>query len=217
MLARPRNAVVPAVWRHRVANAQIKEDIGASCVEGEQSTPDRQITVDVYLVIEDLSGSHARRVLRKRRLRSTRARIRRRSLLIRVTCIAAMTIILLSALLPLGVGFTAYSAYDRMSSIARDGVNHLLAVKSLVPTSKNDLLSALDVKRLQTAQGEFIKEERDFLQVAQIIDRPEVQSAVNQFSPGYGRRLQMTKHLVQVARHHSGRHHPYLSACRYVQ
>jgi Protein of unknown function (DUF4012) len=199
VLARPRNAATRTVSRHKTGYALIKGDTGIPCVEDEESTPDRPGAVDVHLVMEDPSEHYVRRVLRKRRLRSTREHATRRSLLMRVICITAITIILLSGLLPLGVGFTAYSAYDRVSNIAYDGVNHLLAVKSLLPASKNDLLSALDVKRLQAAQAEFTKAEDDFLQITQIVNRPEVQSAVNQFSPDYSRKLQMTKHLVQMA------------------
>lgn len=202
MLARSRNAVALAAWWHRAINARIKEDAGALRTKDEENMPVPRSAADARITRDEPLGKHAihaRRALRKRRLRDTQANIKHRSLLIRLACIAALSIILLSALLPLGVGFTAYAAYNNMSSVARDGVNHLLAVKSLLPTSKNDLLSALDVKKLHTAQGEFTKAERDFLQVAQIIDRPEVQSAVNQFSPGYSGKLQMAKHLVQVA------------------
>src|SRR5437660_5922708 len=83
--------------------------------------------------------------------------------------------------------------------MAHDGINHLLTVKTLLPISKDDPTAALDPLKLQQAQKEFSAAESDFTQLQRLVERPDVQSAVNQFSPDYNSKLVAAKHLVQVA------------------
>src|SRR5260221_13777636 len=118
--------------------------------------------------------------MRKRWVRNVQdGRRRRRFLTIVSTAVVAA--LLFIVLVPVGTGVAAYNAYTSIRGAALDGVNHLLAVKNLVPTSKSDPLAALDTQKLQKAQSELSKTESDFLQLKQMMARPEIQSAINQF------------------------------------
>ena len=105
---------------------------------------------------------------------------------------------LVTLLIPLGIGIGAYSAYSSIRGIALDGVDHLLNVKALLPVSKSDPTAALNPDKLQQARVEFDKARVDFLQLQGLVNRPEVQDAVSQFAPQYIRYLGMAQHLVQV-------------------
>jgi hypothetical protein len=100
--------------------------------------------------------------------------------------------------LPLGSGLTAYNTYNSIRSVAIDGVNHLLIVKNLIPISKSDPTAALDAQKLQQAQNEFSKAESDFVQLQELVNRSDVQSAIQQFAPQYSSKLDMAQRLVQV-------------------
>lgn len=135
--------------------------------------------------------------IRKRRVKVEEHRKKRS--LVRMISAIVLAVMLVSALIPVGVGVAAYSAYTNIKGVATDGVNHLLAVKSLLPASKSDFTSALDAHKLQQAQLDLTKAQGDFLELQGMVNRPDVQSAIRQFAPEYGKDLGMAQHLVQVA------------------
>ncbi|MFL5698862.1 MAG: DUF4012 domain-containing protein [Ktedonobacteraceae bacterium] len=114
----------------------------------------------------------------------------------RLVIVAAMFVFVL---LPAGAGVAAYSAYNNINAMAHDGLNHLLKVKSLLNVSKSDPTAALNATKLQQAQVEFKEAEVDFVQLQQLVDRPDIQGAITQFSPQYGSKLGEVVSLVQVA------------------
>ncbi|HZO72118.1 MAG TPA: DUF4012 domain-containing protein [Ktedonobacteraceae bacterium] len=138
-----------------------------------------------------------RHIAYKRRQRTARSTNKRN--LHRIVSITVLVVIMLGILVPLGVGLTAYNLYNSVNTTVHDGINHLLAVKTLLPISKDDPTAALDPVKLQQVQKEFSAAEGDFTQLQRMVERPDVQSAVNQFSPSYSRELVAAKHLVQVA------------------
>jgi len=141
--------------------------------------------------------AQTRRSMRKRWVRNVQdGRRRRRFLTIVSTAVVAALLVIV--LVPVGTGLAAYNAYTSIRGVALDGVNHLLAVKNLVPISKSDPLAALDTQKLQKAQSELSKAESDFLQLQQLVARPDIQSAINQFVPQYSGDLDMAQRLVQV-------------------
>ncbi len=139
-----------------------------------------------------------RRMVRKRLLRNEHIHNRKRRSL-QVISFAVLAAILLFVLVPVGAGFAAYGAYNNISGIAHDGVNHLLKVKSLLPVSKSDPTAALNAKNLIQAQIEFKAAEGDFVQLQQLVNRTDVQAAITQFAPQYTNKLGMAQRLVQVA------------------
>lgn len=137
-----------------------------------------------------------RHVMQKRKERVTRKRQRRR--VWRTASIIALLALLIVTALPLGAGLAAYSEYNNVSALAHDALNNLLAAKALLHFSKSDPTAALNIANLQQAQGEFETSENDFVQLQQLVNRPDVQSAVEQFAPQYASKLGMAQHLVQV-------------------
>src|SRR6185312_16996954 len=117
----------------------------------------------------------------------------------RMVSLVIVAAILFGMLIPLGTGLAAYNVYTNVSNMAHDGINRLLAVKDLIPISKSDPLAALDPVKLQQAHNEFIGAEDDFMQLQQLVNRPDIQSVVRQFSSDYGNKLTMAQHLIQVA------------------
>src|SRR5205814_7579684 len=101
--------------------------------------------------------------------------------------------------LPLGLGLVAYSVYNTVSNTAHSGINHLLAVKALLPADKNDLFAALDAKKLQSAQTELKSAENDFIQLGQLVNRSDIEGILRQVSPDFTGKLFMARHLVNVA------------------
>ncbi|MFL5625036.1 MAG: DUF4012 domain-containing protein, partial [Ktedonobacteraceae bacterium] len=118
---------------------------------------------------------------------------------VRIVSVAAVVAILLFVLVPVGAGMAAYGAYNNISSIAHDGVDHLLKVKGLLNFSKTDYTSALDAEKLQQAQIEFRAAQSDFTQLQELVNRPDVQGAITQFAPQYSNKLVMAQSLIQVA------------------
>ena len=139
-----------------------------------------------------------RRLVRKRLLRGEHIHHKKKRIL-QIVSLATLAAILLFIVVPVGAGLAAYSAYSNISAIAHDGVNHLLKVKSLIPVSKTDPTAALNVKNLQQAQIEFRGAQSDFVQLQQLVNRPDVQAAITQFAPQYSNKLDMAQRLVQVA------------------
>jgi len=138
-----------------------------------------------------------RRSIRKRWIRDVQDRRKRRRFrsIVATTVVASLMFVIF---LPLGTGLAAYSTYNSIRNVALDGVNHLLTVKNLLPISKSDPTAALDAPKLQQAQSEFSKAESDFVQLQQLVNRSDVQSAIQQFAPQYSSKLDMAQRLVQV-------------------
>jgi hypothetical protein len=141
--------------------------------------------------------AHTRRAMRKRWIQEVQDRRKQR----RFRSVVATTLVaslLFVVFIPLGTGLAAYNSYNSIRSVALDGVNHLLAVKALLPISKSDPTAALDAKKLQQAQVEFNTAESDFVQLQQLVNRSDVRSAIQQFAPQYSSKLDMAQRLVQV-------------------
>jgi Protein of unknown function (DUF4012) len=138
-----------------------------------------------------------RRSIHKRWIRDVQYRRKQRRFrsLVATTVVASLMFVIF---LPLGTGLAAYSTYNSIRNVALDGVNHLLTVKNLLPISKSDPTAALDAQKLQQAQIEFSMAESDFVQLQQLVNRSDVQSAIQQFAPQYSSKLDMAQHLVQV-------------------
>jgi hypothetical protein len=141
--------------------------------------------------------AQTRRSIRKRWIRDvqTRRKKRRFRSIVATTVVASLMFVIF---LPLGTGLAAYSTYNSIRNVALDGVNHLLTVKNLLPISKSDPTAALDAQKLQQAQTEFSGAENDFEQLQQLVNRSDVQSAIQQFAPQYSSKLDMAQRLVQV-------------------
>ena len=141
--------------------------------------------------------AQTRRSMRKRWIQAVQSRRKQRrfrSIVATVVVASLMFVIFL----PLGTGLAAYSTYNSIRNVALDGVNHLLTVKNLLPISKSDPTAALDAKKLEQAQSEFSSAESDFIQLQQLVNRSDVQSAIQQFAPQYSSKLDMAQRLVQV-------------------
>ena len=141
--------------------------------------------------------AQTRRSVRKRWIRNLQHQ-RRQKRFRRIVASAVVAALLFVVVLPLGTGLAAYSAYNTFHGVALDGVNRLLTVKSLFPLSKSNFLEALDTAKLQQARSEFSKAEGDFVQLQQLVNRPDIQYAIEQFAPQYSNQLGMAQHLIQV-------------------
>ena len=141
--------------------------------------------------------AQTRRSIRKRWIRDVQDRRKKRRFrsLLATTVVASLMFVIF---LPLGTGLAAYSTYNSIRNVALDGVNHLLTVKNLLPISKGDPTAALDAQKLQQAQTEFSGAENDFEQLQQLVNRSDVQSAIQQFAPQYSSKLDMAQRLVHV-------------------
>jgi len=141
--------------------------------------------------------AHTRRTMRKRWVQEVQDRRKQRHFrsIVATTVVASLLFVIF---IPLSTGLAAYSTYNSLRGVALDGVNHLLAVKALLPISKSDPTAALDAKKLQQAQIELNSAESDFVQLQQLVNRADVQSAIQQFAPRYSSQLDMAQRLVQV-------------------
>jgi len=141
--------------------------------------------------------AQTRRSVRKRWIQDVQNRRKQRRFRSIVTTFVLASLMFV-IFLPLGTGLAAYSTYNSIRNVALDGVNHLLTVKNLLPISKSDPTAALDAQKLQKAQSEFSSAESDFVQLQQLVNRSDVQSAIQQFAPQYSSKLDMAQRLVQV-------------------
>jgi len=123
---------------------------------------------------------------------------RKRKRFHRLVSTGVVAALLVLVLLPLGTGLAAYSAYNSIRGVALDGVNHLLTVKNLIPMSKSDPTAVLDPQKLLQARSDLSKAQSDFLQLQQLVNRPDIHSAIGQFAPQYNGELGMVQRLVQV-------------------
>ncbi len=139
----------------------------------------------------------AQRAVRKRWVRSVQKhRIQQRYH--RILGAAVVAALLFVILIPVGSGLAAYSAYTHIRGVALDGVNNLLAVKDLIPVSKSDPTAALNADKLHQAQQHLTQAEGDFIEMQQLVNRPDIESLVHQFAPEYSGKLGMARNLVQV-------------------
>jgi hypothetical protein len=139
----------------------------------------------------------AQRAVRKRWVRSVQKhRIQQRYH--RILSAAVVAALLFVILIPVGSGLAAYSAYSHIRVVALDGVNNLLAVKDLIPVSKSDPTAALNADKLHQAQKHLTLAEGDFIEMQQLVNRPDIESLVHQFVPEYSGKLGMARNLVQV-------------------
>ncbi len=141
--------------------------------------------------------AQTRRSIHKRWISNVKTQRRQRRFY-SIVSTAVVVALLIVIFIPVGTGLAAYSAYNSIRSAALDGVSNLLDVKSLFPISKSDPLAALDAGKLQQAQRDLNNAESDFLQLQQLVNRPDIQSAIGQFAPQYSSKLDMAKRLIQV-------------------
>ncbi len=168
--------------------------------EGTILTGSDAIALTTFPLPKPTKGIERSKIAQKyrRRVHATQKQSKRERSF-RLLSLAIVSLMLLSVVLPLCVGLVAYSIYNNVRGLALDGVNHLLTVNTLLSLAKNDPTAALEAGKLQRSQEEFRKAEDDFVQLQQLVNRSDVQSAVTQFSPEYANQLVMAKHLVQVA------------------
>jgi hypothetical protein len=162
----------------------------------EQKSPTRSLVEDSRYRITGSQVAIKHAVLRRW---GKQGRLQRQQQWIRVISAAVIVSILVILLIPLGVGLVGYSAYTNIKNVADDGVNNLLSIQTLIPADKNDLTSALDSQKLDTAKTNLQKAQSDFLQLQDMVNRPDIESLLQQFAPQYSARLDMARHLVQVA------------------
>ena len=142
-------------------------------------------------------GVQQRRLVRKRRVRDERQQQQRKRWR-RIFSISLVAAILLTIVMPVGIGLAAYSVYSNVRGLAVDGVDRLLDVKNVLSVAKSNPMGALNATKLQHAQNDFNKAESDFVELQQLVNRSDVQNAITQFAPEYGGKLTMAQRLVQV-------------------
>lgn len=126
-------------------------------------------------------------------------RVRQQKRWVKIVSAAVIATVLVGLAIPLIVGMMGYSTYNNIKGVATDGVDNLLAIKNLIPADKNDLTSVLNTQKLTEAQTSLSKAQSDFLQLQDMVNRPDVQSLLQQFAPQYSGKLDMARRLVQVA------------------
>ncbi|HEU5375278.1 MAG TPA: hypothetical protein VFV38_07555, partial [Ktedonobacteraceae bacterium] len=146
-----------------------------------------------------ISGSQAalRHLVRRHWIKQGKRKLQQRW--VKIVSAAVIVTILVLLLVPLGVGLVGYNTYTNIRSVANDGLSHLMALKNLIPADKSDITSALNSKQLADAKVELGKAQDDFLQLQEMVNRPDIQSLLQQFAPQYSSKLGMARHLVQVA------------------
>lgn len=142
--------------------------------------------------------THPRRLVRKRQAR-TNQKLGMRVRLHRGMAIFLITMLFLGIVTPLGIGLVAYNVYTHASGLAHSGINHLLNVKTLLPVSKRDPMAVLDTHKLQQAQHEFQRAENDFVQLQQVANQADIQTAMGTVSLDYSGTVLTAKHLITVA------------------
>ncbi|MGH2480560.1 MAG: hypothetical protein ACRDHW_12970, partial [Ktedonobacteraceae bacterium] len=118
---------------------------------------------------------------------------------VKIVCALVIASILVGLSIPLCVALIGYSTYNNIKGVANDGVNHLLAIKTLIPANKNDLTSVLNMQKLTHADTELSQAQDDFLQLQDMVNRPDIQPLIQQYAPQYSNKLDMARHLIQVA------------------
>ena len=116
-----------------------------------------------------------------------------------ILILTVLVALLALSLVPTGAGLAAYSVYNNVNHIVHDGINHLLNVESILHISKSDPTAILNPTKLQQSQHEFEVAESDFVQLQQMVNQPEVQSAISQFAQPYSNKLDMALSLIRAA------------------
>jgi len=194
------------------------ESRAASILENEEVDADRQLVPSSKVEVVDAidlttavvpfcpegryhisfkKGVQQRRLVRKRRVRDERQQ-RQRKRWRRIFSISLVAAIILTIVMPVGIGLAAYSVYSNIRGLAADGVDRLLDVKNVLSVAKSNPMAALNATKLQQAQDDFTKAESDFIGLQQLVNRSDVQNAITQFAPEYSGKLTMVQRLVQV-------------------
>lgn len=118
---------------------------------------------------------------------------------VRIVSAAIVVTLLVILLIPLGVGLVGYNAYTNIKSVADDGVKNLLSLNDLLPKDHSDIMGALNAQKLATGKANLQKAQNDFLQLQDMVNRPDIKTLLQQFAPQYSDKLDMAQRLVQVA------------------
>jgi hypothetical protein len=140
-----------------------------------------------------------RRLVRKHWQRETKGKQKQKRYFRLMVILAVLAPLVLFVLAPAGAGLAAYNAYNAISTIAHDGVNHLLKVKSILGVSTTNLSAELSASKLHQSQVEFKAAESDFIQLQQLVSRNDIQSMIRQFAPQYSIDLDMAQSLIRAA------------------
>src|SRR5258708_17726731 len=125
------------------------------------------------------------RLVRQRRVRDERQQ-RQRKRWRRIFSISLVAAIILTIVMPVGIGLAAYSVYSNIRGLAADVIDRLLEVKNVLIVAKSNPMAALNATKLQQAQDDFNKAESHFIELQQLVNRSDVQDAITQFAPEYG-------------------------------
>lgn len=126
-------------------------------------------------------------------------RQRKRQRLTRIISATVVAAILIALAIPLCIGLVGYNTYTNVKNVATEGVDNLLALQALLPANKNDIMSILNAGQLTAAKTRLDKAQGDFLQLQDMVNRPDIQSLLQQFAPQYSGKLDMARRLVTVA------------------
>jgi hypothetical protein len=171
--------------------------------DSRQLAAARALNLPAQSLIEEsryrLTGSQAaiRRSVRKRWDRLDKKQKHQRA--IKIMSAAIVVAILVILLIPLAVGLVGYNAYTNIKGVANDGLNNLMSIQALVPANKSDITSVLNAQKLAQAKTNLAKSQSDFRQLQDMVNRPDIQSLLQEFAPQYASELGQASHLIQVA------------------
>ena len=176
--------------------AELRRDHRQLSTAREQQAPTQPLVEEGRYRVTGSQAALKHSVLRRW---EKQGRLRKHQRLVRIISAAVVAAIVVGLAIPLCVGLVGYNTYNNIKGVASDGVNNLLALQALIPANKNDFISVLNAQKLTTAKTQLDKAESDFLQLQDMVNRPDIQSLLQQFAPQYSGKLDMARRLVTVA------------------
>ncbi|GAC1568092.1 MAG: hypothetical protein NVS3B14_16170 [Ktedonobacteraceae bacterium] len=120
----------------------------------------------------------------------------------RIVTLVVLAVVLAGVLVPAGFlisyGFNGYQTYVALKNEARDGVDHLLNVKTIFTGVKTHPSGFLDVTKLNRSRQEFNAAQTDFLQLQYKIDHSPIIQTVTTHFPQFLTQVQTARAASRI-------------------
>lgn len=120
----------------------------------------------------------------------------------KILSVTPRMLLLVAILLPLigaaSYGIRGYLTYNALRSHATDGIQHLMAVKTILTADKTHATQGLDPKKLTRASQEFVAAHDDFVQMRSLIDQSDILQMLPQYLPQYRTQIVTVRAASQI-------------------
>jgi hypothetical protein len=111
--------------------------------------------------------------------------------------LVALVLVGVLLLIAIPTGIVAYITYRQVQALARDGIQHLEAVKAKLPTSSSDFGTVLQMPTLEGMRADILIAQNDFTQLQTELNQSPLFGLASGI-PGIGAKVDAARHLARI-------------------